>query len=381
MGFRDPYPAPRLAYDRDGTVGLWKQNGRMYDLPAAELGYMNSDNDAFLYPIFETPIQHDENYGVVLIFPRPVHIYGMNIYQVSRNPNFYSVGDRCAALPIGVRSSRDSTNGVDGTWTRLLRGQSAYAAVGLSNFVFYDTMPIDGVVYPNMNLDQGGGYPSRFVSSLRPDFMGVYPATALINGASSFAYLRTEERKISSRTVPYTLETGGFIPSESEYASRFVRAVHFPPALRGYYSDDHAAKAARRGSLSVEIFGQYEEDALMWWNADQDLPVDGSFQDWGDAQVGSSEDRVCRLKNTSDTKTATFITVGDAEDAGEIPTSSLRNQFLVSLDGENFHPSIEISAISPGALSPRIWIRRITPRTATEGLWTARISSKIKEWR
>lgn len=381
MGFRDPYPAPRLAYDRDGTVGLWKQNGRMYDLPAAELGYMNSDNDAFLYPSFTTPIQHDENYGVVLIFPRPVHIYGMNIYQVSRNPNFYTVGNSAAAMPCGVRSSRDSTNGVDGTWTRLLRGQSAYGEVAATGFISYAGMPIDGTIYPNMNLLGGGGYPGRYTSSDRPDFLGHLPNFAAINGSSAFAYLRASERKISSRTVPYTLETGGFIPSESEYASRFVRAVHFPPALRGYYDNDYSASSERRGSLSVEIFGQYEEDALMWWNADQDLPVDGSFQDWGDVQVGSSEDRVCRLKNTSDTKTATFITVGDAEDAGEIPTSSLRNQFLVSLDGENFHPSIEISAISPGTLSPRIWIRRITPRTATEGLWTARISSKIKEWR
>ncbi len=92
-------PASRLAYDRDGSVGTaFTASGLMTALSAAQLQALNSEA--------ETGLTLATQQVLAIIFPAPVDIAAVFLAISGSNyPNW------------SLQTSKDSTTGLDGTWT------------------------------------------------------------------------------------------------------------------------------------------------------------------------------------------------------------------------------------------------------------------------
>lgn len=100
-------PAPRMAYDRDGTIGLRVNYtlGTSTQLTAGELTNMNDESDSTVMTI--SPSNNNQQWGVVLVFPQPRDITGYSMFfELTQGGTIQ-----------GVESSTNTTNGIDGTWT------------------------------------------------------------------------------------------------------------------------------------------------------------------------------------------------------------------------------------------------------------------------
>lgn len=77
----------------------------------------------------------------------------------------------------------------------------------------------------------------------------------------------------------------------------------------------------------------------------------------GAVAPSSSADSRLRLDNPDDTYQAESVHVSvSGTDAA---------QLLLSVDGDEFHSSIQIGDITPGGSSPTFWLRRVTPADAS----------------
>lgn len=101
-GFYPDVPAPRMAYDRDGTALLQVYAGGSTQLAQSSLENINSDNNSAIYSAYANNIPPRQ---FVLIFPqhRDIHGYFSAIYTNWTSSN--------------IQTSPNSTNGIDGNWT------------------------------------------------------------------------------------------------------------------------------------------------------------------------------------------------------------------------------------------------------------------------
>jgi len=102
-------PSWRIPWDKDGTQVYWNGDN-IFDPPLgpvsnANMRIMNDENDstvAFGYPA------SNYNFTAMFLFPQPMNIYAL----------FASLPyDNGSSGPAMVQYSRNTTNGVDGTWT------------------------------------------------------------------------------------------------------------------------------------------------------------------------------------------------------------------------------------------------------------------------
>lgn len=150
-------PAPRMAYDRDGTVGL-KVNytlGTNSQLTAGEMANMNDESNSSVMTI--SPSANSQQWGVVLVFPQLRDITGYTIFfELTQGGTIQ-----------GVETSTDTTNGIDGTWTNqgnyVNAGNTATATLMRTSITALSVAGIRGIRW--LNSSGAGG--ARNVRSLQ----------------------------------------------------------------------------------------------------------------------------------------------------------------------------------------------------------------------
>lgn len=119
-------------------------------------------------------------------------------------------------------------------------------------------------------------------------------------------------------------------------------------------------------------------DRLAIWHPTSDAHITGAYYDWGDVPRSSSADRTCRVKNLSASLTANSIQV--SFDALTDTTPSVPGQFTISDDNVTFLATINIGNLSPGGISPVLYVRRNTPADAGLSVWEPRIIAQATTW-
>lgn len=103
-------PAYRFAYERDGTVANWRQDGfSPVDLTPTNLSALNDEDIADFYTISLFPSA--TAWLLTFIFPELRDVTG---YWMMTN---VSAGSGMFGTPVSIQGSTDTTNGVDGTWS------------------------------------------------------------------------------------------------------------------------------------------------------------------------------------------------------------------------------------------------------------------------
>lgn len=279
-GLYPDVPGPRLAYDRDGTVGLNTNSGF-----TAVAGQLTSTQLRALND--ETITTVVAGGGLCLIFPELRDIVGV----------YLDHGEQSSGSTPGMSPlywSPDTTNGIDGTWTSL----------GAQGDGFFTASP------------------TRMRNNIKPLAQ---------------------------------------------------------PGVRGL----RVAQSGGGATITYRIWHVYgspsdPNDCLRLWHPSLDQEVGGSHFDWADFRRLSSDDRQFRVKNNSDTLTASTITV--SAEAPTDTTPSVAAQHLFSADGTNFGASVVIPSLAPGALSDPITLRRVTPSNAFLSLWWARVAAVAGVW-
>ncbi len=91
-------PSPRLAYDRDGSIGVTvTAAGALTQLTATEMRQLNNESEDT--PAFATKQR------LALVFPAPVDI--THIFLATS----------ASAVTYSIETSKDTTTGIDGTWS------------------------------------------------------------------------------------------------------------------------------------------------------------------------------------------------------------------------------------------------------------------------
>lgn len=101
-GFYADVPAPRMAYDRDGTVLVQVYAGAATTLAQSSIENINSESDSAIYSTYANDIPPRQ---FVLIFPQ------------QRNIAAFFSAVRASWTSCQIQTSPDTTNGIDGTWT------------------------------------------------------------------------------------------------------------------------------------------------------------------------------------------------------------------------------------------------------------------------
>lgn len=114
-GFYPDVPAPRMAYDRDGTVGFYATTtGLVTQLSVAQMQGMNDEDNGESIGL---GAGFDGWFG--LIFPQPRELIG---YTFSYG---YSGTFSGAIFPQNLQTSTNTSTGFDGAWSTVLAGQLA----------------------------------------------------------------------------------------------------------------------------------------------------------------------------------------------------------------------------------------------------------------
>lgn len=92
----------------------------------------------------------------------------------------------------------------------------------------------------------------------------------------------------------------------------------------------------------------------------------------GTAGSGSSGDVTFQVINQSTLYTAASVIVSI--------TGANSNDLLISLDGQEFAATVELGDMVPGAISPVIYLRRVTPAAQATGLKSAEIQLTTTSW-
>lgn len=96
-------PAMRQAYDRDGSVGMSVTSaGVLSPIPAAGLQAMNGESEA----AYTLPVA---SRSLAIVFPIPLDLRAV----------FLALGN---TVSVRIETSRDTTTGIDGTWSTQFEG-------------------------------------------------------------------------------------------------------------------------------------------------------------------------------------------------------------------------------------------------------------------
>lgn len=107
-------------------------------------------------------------------------------------------------------------------------------------------------------------------------------------------------------------------------------------------------------------------DVLAFWHPTNDEALPATWFDWGTVARGSSDDTSFRIRNMSTLYDATDVTVSLL--AFGVPGSpAAETQHYLSTDQYVFTASVTLSDLAAATTSIRIWLRRVTPSTATTG--------------
>lgn len=136
-----------------------------------------------------------------------------------------------------------------------------------------------------------------------------------------------------------------------------------------------------RRFAAVHIYGSISQsDRLKIWSQDSDEPIDPAYFDMGDIPRGGSSVKGFRIKNVSDTLTATSIDVSaEALTDGGAQTTVQAISFSDD-DGESYGSAIQIGELEPGDISGVIYVKYEPTSSASLGAKFARILMEVGSW-
>lgn len=138
-------PAPRMAYDVDGTFVVRIAGAGSYPLSSGDLQVLNGESDNYL--------DYNSGDNIAFIFPQQRNIAGFFV-------NGYEVRD-----PSSLQVSNDTTNGIDGGWSTI---ENDWSNLGVNYVNSTATSPtyrryikklnIMNIRAIKFNTTSGGGY-------------------------------------------------------------------------------------------------------------------------------------------------------------------------------------------------------------------------------
>lgn len=341
MPFPAP-PAPRIAYDIDGTsVFLKTSKGAaqpstllecaplaVQALNTTNPGGMTIDNTQWTGPDSSTYT------SAYLLFLFPVNIDLAGIFWVGPRGGIYSPYTDYLSL----ETSRDTTNGDDGTW---LVADTVQVGVPDATPVFSSGTCVNSVT-----------------GVVTTD--GVLPVSPFYRNDQSVTPLQGINRLAGPN-----------------YAGIKALRLKVTPGLIG-----NSYTQPVSGNYVVHLYGLPSYNAAVNrvapWESALDIPLAQDSMSWGDVAPGSTQDRTLRLKNMSPAQSANNILVY-AEDEYNYPTS-MASQILLSLDGISWSTSVTLTAISSMSISPLIRVRRTTPVNSPLSTWSPRLRFDVGSW-
>lgn len=345
-------PGPRIAYDIDGTAVLIKNTADLgstindvdqpsknllnSEIPASSLvitAYESTAPDGSPTPRWQGVMANGS--WIAFVFPTPMKIAGVLAA--------FGVG----SVPVEMLVSSDSTNGDDGTWTLL--GEVTPVTAPNPPGV-YTTSTGDNIYYVNRSYLERNPY----INFALPAINDLYRRLYDVDGAG--------------------------IRTLSGAAVRNVKAVRFRLTPATAFGQNYYTHMA----MKIHLYGSPDTaavtDRLEFWQLGQDLATPAGWFDWGNVPLSSSADKSFRLKNNSLTRTASDIQISAIP--GLTPTNPSPNTYLFfSVDsGATWTSSCVLGALSPGAVSGVILLRRVIPANATLSNWAPRISATAGSW-
>lgn len=341
-----PPPGPRIAYDADGSVGLLRSAdaGLVYDVHPNALAAMNSERvQALVVPKtvhpFASPSDLIPSNWICVLLPTAFRLRG--IYVVCAYLNTFASGAP-SLVPARVQTASDSTNGVDGTWTDLVSSDSS---IPTSTQIF--GVRSDGVTYDGNVAPTG------------------------MNSAMTSA--NDHYRRLKATDGTGIIEVNG--PGTRQVrAVRIYRATSTAAFTGG--GDTHAYQLHLYGEPDTDA----EQDRLALWKPTLTEDVGASWFDWGDIPPGSSADKSFRIKNLSSALTANDIVVDIVQGASTTVPAPHDSMLLSADGGATWSSTLDVAALSPGAVSGVLMVRRTTPLNAELSNWAPRLSVEAGSW-
>lgn len=335
-----PYPAPpgpRIAYDLDGSVGLYRNllNGSWGRLSENALKALNSERIALSgYSTIgwsaSSGGQVFSDIRLVLLLPAPIKLAAVGATLVSATGFAYTN----ISFPI-VETSPNASNGDDGDWTQVLAGANAQ-------------------------------FPS--ITAFAVD------AVDMISGAVNGTFFSNND----GYRRPYDASTPAGYRAVSGVGTRQVRAIRLSPYASTPLRENYPA------AVSLRLYGSPDTLAsgnrLEFWSADLDARMDLSNLDWGDVPLSSTATRAFRVKNVSPSGVANALTIG-AVSGASTTTPPPEGMFVFSIDnGVTWNPTVNLTTLGPGSVTPKILVRRVVPMNATLSNWSPRITADAGSW-
>ena len=128
-----------------------------------------------------------------------------------------------------------------------------------------------------------------------------------------------------------------------------------------------------------EVSPGQNPNRLILWHPTLDQRVGAAYFDWGNVPRSSSADKTFRVKNNSATLTASAVRI--AMDVLADTAPSVPGQHSISKDGMTFGSQQTLTAnLAPGAISPVLTLRRVTPTDAVLSVWALRVFAEAGGW-
>lgn len=335
-------PAPRIAYDTDGSYGLVSRNvgvdrspyfiapGAMQRLNADQYGGMALNSSWWN---IASDLTGMAPHFLSIVFATPMHIVAW--YASTRSRFQASVGAVTTTWDVGLdiefQISRDTTNGLDGTWTTM-----AFKSTEADNLEFATEMTCllpDDTVPLTMRESNTTGFPQYKDGSVED---------------SGWQYL--------------------FGPAKRRVKGVRLYVPRRPSTAGGSYV---------WSLLHLHLYGYPDDTAVP----DRLIVLDGVTEDpMGDLHFGNIDYQdtatsSIKIQNFSSTLTAENIEVSLQSGYPSGAISSL----ALSLDGSTWSSTVNIGDLAPGAISVEIQVR-VDPADGVFGQKFARIQADPEAW-
>lgn len=348
-----PFPPPlghRLAYDRDGTVVLFRRtltlggdwvepHERAVQAMASSMdgGVRVLSDDSFWTRLLSAQNTFPNRFG--LVFPEPMRLTGVYCSIMFARQGSGSVTNR--TVPTKMTYSTDTTNLSDGSW---------------------ETWPT--------KFESAGPHSDYF----DPAFVSGPVAVDVLTG-SGFLY---QANLPPTEYYRQNYSASGF--GQQAVSIRNVRGLVFEPDAVSFPD-----AGGSRFQIHLHLYGVPDtlasKDFLAVWHPSLDRRVVPGYLSWGDHTLSSSADKQFRIKNLSPTQTAVDIEIGTENDYSWYSlTPSPAGQILYSLNGDDWFSEITLGALGPDTVSPMIYMRRVTSADALLGSWSPRVTVDVGSW-
>lgn len=118
-------------------------------------------------------------------------------------------------------------------------------------------------------------------------------------------------------------------------------------------------------------------DRLEIWHPTLDQRVGGAYFDWGNAARTTTEDKLFRVKNLSDTLTANTVSLFFTNQTESSPTFSGMHTLST---GGSFSATASVGTLFPGQISSPLTLRRSVPSNGSINVWVTRLNCTAASW-